>query len=269
MNERLQAISRTRKALAGACAFLFLGIGSTQATPLAPAAVAGQLLFANPPAATNIDELGTFSLSQFTGSLQFTASGTPAPSLLAEATLVPFFFGRASGTLVYQMEILGPPGDVPVSVTASGGVAGTSELLSGDPFAGFAMKSVWSLEALNLGLLISDEGIITPALTGSFSQTWGETHDLMLTTNSVYRVTMIADAGARGGSATAFVDPVFSFGPGVDPTQYAFQFSEGIGNSPPLAVPEPGGAAMMMLGLAALIAVTKSRRMVRGDLQRA
>jgi hypothetical protein len=131
------------------------------------------------------------------------------------------------------------------------------------------MKSVWSLEALNLGLLISDEGIITPALTGSFSQTWGETHDLMLTTNSVYRVTMIADAGARGGSATAFVDPVFSFGPGVDPTQYAFQFSEGIGNSPPLAVPEPGGAAMMMLGLAALIAVTKSRRMVRGDLQRA
>jgi hypothetical protein len=36
--------------------------------------------------------------------------------------------------------------------------------------------------------------------------------------------------------ATAFVDPVFSFGPGVG-SEYSLVFSEGFGNSAP--VPEP------------------------------
>ena len=54
---------------------------------------------------------------------------------------------------------------------------------------------------------------------------------------------MIADAGVRAGSATAFIDPIFSFGPGVGP-EYSFNFSEGIGN-----VPEPASLALIAAGL--------------------
>lgn len=213
--------------LAGACAVLFLGIGNTQATPLAPIGVAGLVSFNIPPG-INFDSLGTFSLSGPIGSLQFTASGTPF--LFAAAEIVPFFFGRASGTLVYQVEILGPDGEVPVSITVAGTVAGTSELLTDDVFAGFAMKSTWSLQTISGIPIIIEEGITTPSLTGSFSQSFGQTHELMLTANRVYKVTMVADASARAGSATAFIDPVFAFGPGAGP-EYSFHFSDRIENS--------------------------------------
>lgn len=256
MLERLQSIRQIGSAHIGVCAFLILGIGSANAVPLKPPSVAAQLLFANPFEGRNIDTLGTFSLSRATGSLKFTSSGTPSPSLLAEATLSPFFFGRSSGLLSYEVEILGPAGDVPVTITANGSVTGTSEDLTVDTFAGFAMKSVWNFEALNLGPIILEEGIATQALTGSFSQSWSHTHDLNLTTNTVYKVTMIADAGVRAGSAAAFVDPIFSFGPNVDTTLYDFRFSDGIGNSPS-TVSAPGGLELMSLGMAMVFAMAR------------
>lgn len=258
MKNQQEAIRRARYAFMMGCALLFLGNGSTWAAPLAPASVGGQLLFANPAEGVNITTFGTFSLSRATGSLEFTAAGTPTPSLAAQASMVPFFFGRASGSLTYQMEILGPDGDIPVSITASGAVSGSSADVSVDQFAGFAMKSVWSFAALNASPLIQEEGIVTPALTGSFSQSWSETHDLLLTANRTYTITMVADAGARAGAASAFVDPIFSFGPNVDTSLYDFSFSEGIGNSPS-AVPAPGGLALTVLMLAVLSRASKRR----------
>ena len=222
-------------------ALLLLSIGRAQATPLAPIGVAGQVSFNFPPI-TQVDGLGTFSQSGPLGSVQFTASGTPF--LSAHATVVPFFFGRASGTLVYQMEVLGPDGDVPVSMTVAGSVAGTSELSTDDIFAGFALSSRWSFST-NHPIVIVEGGITTPSLTGSFSQSFSESHDLMLTANQVYRVTMVADASARAASATAFIDPVFSFGPGVGP-EYSFHFSDGI-----LNVPEPDPLALIGVGMIA------------------
>jgi hypothetical protein len=244
-----------RAALAAACLVLFLGIGSSHAAPLAPAGVAGQVLFNNPPAGIQVTTFGTFPLSGPNGSLQFTASGTPAPLLSADASMVPFFFGSASGTLIYQMEVLGPAGDVPVSITASGGVSGSSQLLSGDTFAGFAMKSVWRFETISGMPLIPEEGISTPSLTGSFSQSFAETHDLMLTANQVYRVTMTVSAGARAASATAFIDPIFSFGPGAGQA-YSFNFSDGIGNAP---IPEPKTNLLLSAGLLLVWALSRGK----------
>jgi hypothetical protein len=246
-----------RAALAGGSVLLFLWMGGVQATPLAPPGVAGQVLFSNPPVGIQVNAFGTFPLSGPNGSLQFTAAGTPAPFLSADATMVPFFFGRASGTLVYQMEVLGPAGDVPVSVTVSGGVSGSSQLLSGDTFAGFAMTSLWRFDTIGGTTIIPEEGINTPSLTGSFSQSFGQTHELMLTANQVYKVTTTVSAGARAGSASAFIDPIFSFGPGAG-QEYSFNFSDGIGNAP---IPEPGTNLLLSAGL--LVVSTLSRGKAR------
>jgi hypothetical protein len=246
-----------RAALAGACLSLLPALSGAQGVPLPPPGVAGQVLFSNPPVGLQVTTFGTFPLSQPTGSLQFTALGTPSPLLAADATMVPFFFGSSSGTLVYQMEVLGPAGDVPVSVAVSGGVSGSSELSSEDPFAGFAMTALWRFESVGGTPIVAEEGISTPALTGSFSQSFGETHELMLTANQAYKVTMLVNVGARGGSASAFIDPLFSFGAGVG-DEYSFLFSEGIGNGP-LPVPEPHTWLLLGAGLLATWSMSRAR----------
>jgi len=118
------------------------------------------------------------------------------------------------------------------------------------------MKSLWRLEDANLGLqLVFGEGIDTPALTGIFNESFGHTVELTLTANHIYRVTMIADAGAAAGSsgtlafATAFIDPRFSFGPGVG-QEYSFVLSEGVGNS--ALVPEPSSFVLLISGMLGL-----------------
>lgn len=237
---------RSLAAIAGMCASWWVSMVSAQAATLAPALVAGQVQFSNPPVGLQVTTFGVFPLSQPTGSLQFTATGDPAPFLSADAAMDLFFFGRASGTLLYEMQVLGPAGPVAVSIAVSGGVAGASDLSGNDAFAGFAMKSTWSFETTSGVPVIPEEGISTPSLTGSFSQSFAGTHALVLDANQVYRVRMTADAGARGGSAMAFIDPIFTFGPGVGP-EYSFEFSEGIAN-----IPEPASSALLAAGLACI-----------------
>jgi hypothetical protein len=83
--------------------------------------------------------------------------------------------------------------------------------------------------------------------------------DLTLTAGHIYRVTLTADAFARAVDsdsqtfATAFIDPVFTFGPGVGP-EYAFHFSDGIGNSP---VPLPGTLFVLTPALAGLVRICR------------
>lgn len=244
-----------RTVLAGALAVLSLAICSAQATTLAPAVVAGQVAFANPPAGIQVSTFGTFPLSGPNGVLQFTASGTPVPLLTADATMAPFFFGSASGTLEYQMEVVGPDGDVPVSITVTGGVSGTSQLSSGDAFAGFAMTISSRFETISGTPLIPEEGISTGSQTGSFNQGLGATHDLMLAANQVYKVTMLVNVGARAASATAFIDPIFTFGPGVG-QEYSFNFSDGIGNAP---IPEPETYLLLSAGLLVVLALSRDK----------
>jgi hypothetical protein len=233
-----------------------LGIGHGKSTELNPPVVDGSVFFnLSPPPRIDFNTFGTFSQTGPGGFVQFTGSGMPGPFLEAEAKISQNFFGRASVILRYQMEILGPAESVPVSVQVSGGAAGSSVV--GDPFAGFALKSFWSLSDVTLGLSpVFSEGIDTPQLSGIFNESFGHTVDLTLIANHVYLVEMVADASVAAGSsgtlgfATAFIDPLFSFGPDVGP-EYSFHFSEGIGNS---AVPEQGsplvpGMAIVVLGL--------------------
>jgi hypothetical protein len=67
------------------------------------------------------------------------------------------------------------------------------------------------------------------------------------------------DVGSHA-AADAFVDPIFSFGPGVDPSLYSFNFSLGIGNSAAVAgLPEPGTLALFSVSLLFLIFVRRYR----------
>jgi hypothetical protein len=83
---------------------------------------------------------------------------------------------------------------------------------------------------------------------------------IVLTTNHLYAVAMFVDAAAAAtdagarSRASAFVDPFFVLGPGIDPARYSFHFSEGIGNAPP-SVPEPGRGWLMACGLLGLGAI--------------
>jgi len=250
--------------LTAVCALFLLGLGQATAAVLDPANVSGTVFFnISPPARIDFNNFGTFPLTGPQGSLQFTASGTPAPSLSGQATVTENFTGRVSGILIYAIEILGPAGDVPVSIDVSGGATGSSVI--NDLFAAFAMKSLWSLEDVSLGLQpVFSEGIDTGQLSGRFSQNFSHTVDLTLTANHVYRVTMIADAFAAAGSgasasATTFIDPIFSFGAGVGP-EYSFLLSEGIGNSAP--VPEPTTVALLIAGVLGLILVQMRRSLI-------
>ena len=173
--------------LTGACALFLLGLGQATAATLDPANISGSIFFnISPPARLDFNTFGTFPQTGPGGFLQFTASGTPAPFLSGEATISKNFTGRVSGILVYGIEILGPAGNVPVSVDVSGGASGSS--VTNDPFAAFAMKSLWSLEGPNLGLQgIFSEGIDTGQLSGIFNQNFSHTVNLTLSANHVYQ----------------------------------------------------------------------------------
>jgi hypothetical protein len=224
-----------------------------QAATLAPAAASGSVFFNfAPPQGVQFNTFGNFPLSGPGGFVQYSAGATPSPFMFGEVTVGPGFTGRASGQLIYQVQIIGPAAEVPVSIAVAGSAAGSSNTT--DLFSGFAMKSLWRLADVSLGLqTVFSEGIESGTLQGSFSQSFNHNVELTLTANHIYLVTLTADAfaGAASGPsafASAFIDPVFSFAAGVGP-EYSFQFSEGIGNAP---VPEPSALVLLSVGLLAL-----------------
>jgi hypothetical protein len=205
-----------------------------------------------PPDPISTNHFGTTSLtdSRF-GSVSFTASGVPSPSLTAGAAIgpsvIPGIFGRGSGILQYGVEIIGPAASVPVLIDVAG--AASAFATSG---ASFAVESRWDL--LDSSSSLAGDDIRSGQLSGSFAQNFDHRVSLTLAANHVYTVFMLADAAAaatdEGSRATssASIDPIFSFGPGVDTQSYSFVFSEGIGNVP-LTVPEPSTFVLLSTGL--------------------
>lgn len=199
------------------------------------------------------------------GTLRFGATGTPLPALTATADLDPVGTGSGtvSGFLRYTFEIIGdecagPDGCVSVDVFAAGRVAGFAE-----PgfITGFESIARWSLRNTSEFILVGHDLHIGGLGGESDSKSFTETRSLMLRTNTEYRVVM--EVLARSGGlepgahsvAEAFVDPLFSFGAGVDRSRYAFHFADGIGNEPPVSgVPAPGAPALVAVGLLALAA---------------
>lgn len=85
-------------------------------------------------------------------------------------------------------------------------------------------------------------GIDSDSMAGSF--------DFNMRAGMLYLVDLYGGVGTSGGGhATAYVDPTFKFGTGVDTTGLSLRFSEGVLASP---VPEPAAAALLASGLIAL-----------------
>jgi hypothetical protein len=232
---------------------------ATEAAPLPLYSVIGDVAFnRTPPDRLFPHDFGTFSLvaAEF-GSVSLVAAGVPLPSLRADAdigpNLQPSIFGRADGLLSYAMEIVGPVNAaVPVLIDVNGTADGSAGL-----GASFAIESRWNLFDGDTSL--EGDDMRSGQLTGDFHESFSRTVSLVLAANHPYSVFLLADAAAAAtadGShavAHAFVDPLFSFGPGVDPSLYSFRFSDGIGNgspgSTPTPVPEPGTLVLVCAGL--------------------
>ena len=247
-----------------AVAVLLVSCTVAEAAPLPPYSLIGDLGFnQSPPSRIFPNTFGSFSLAaEELGSLLLMAGGDPLPSLGATANigpnLLPSVFGRSSGLLDYGLQIVGPPGVVPVLVAVNGAASGLASA-----GASFAVQSRWDL--FDASASLAGDNIQSGQLTGSFSESFSRTVSVMLMANQIYSVFMLADAGAAAtlqgsdASALAFVDPTFAFGPDVDPLLYSFSFSAGIGNVP-TPVPEPSALALLGSGLGAIPFLCRRRK---------
>jgi hypothetical protein len=206
----------------------------------------------------NIDLFGNYFLfqpergpSEGDSRMSFTALGTPAPFLGGVIDVGKNQFGRLFASLTYEIEVLGPPGSVPIVIDVSGRVTGNSDAGGSGTLV---LQSRWGIEDVVLGPVLGD-AIDSGLQHENFARDFSHKVLATVTANHVHRVTMFIDAEAGGGTtgtnATALIDPVFSFAPGVDPA-YSFQFSEGIGNSSTTAIPEPSSVILVSAGAIAI-----------------
>ena len=245
---------------------LLLGGVSVHASVIPEAQVHREALFnlVTDRFSSNTFGTDTFADDRF-GAISVSALGTPAPSVASEARIgpntTPLIFGRGTDFLSYSFEILGPTASLPVLIDVSGAASGFAT--SG---SSFVVQAGWGL--LDGGVTLAGDDINSGQLSVAFDQSFGHTLDLTLQSNHLYSIFMNADSSAAAtlegsrADASAFVDPVLSFGSGVDPLAYSFQFSDGIGNSSPIPqpvpVPEPGPLLLMGAGL--VFFVMRARR---------
>ena len=215
--------------------------------------------------------------SSATGSVDI--SNLPNPSIRATASLL---VGAANGTDAnafvsaetdYYFEIVGggPNTQSPVQilVNAAGGYTYALNTPGYEEFLTSGVNSSFFLAGVVTNQIVrsSEEDI---GGFGPGSESWSNTNTYMLTTNEVYEVrlavslnlSLLGNEGGGGQTMSAYVDPTFQFADSADASTYSLVFSEGIGNSPGGAVPEPSTWAMMLLGFAGMgfVAYRKAKR---------
>jgi hypothetical protein len=252
-------------AIASAC-LLALPV-LTQAAPLLdPPTIIGDVSL-NKGGRQDLNTFGAIGVSGPGAAADLTVAGAPLPTITAAAQAgpsgdIPGLFSRADAVMTYAFEILGPADSVPVVIDVAGSAQG-----EGSAGASFAVTSLWQLfDSAAMSLVLASDEVRSGQLSGRFNQGFNHEVSLTLFTNHVYPIFLLADAAAAAtetGSravASAVVDPLLSFGAGIDPSAFSFVFSAGIGNeSPPTtSVPEPGTVAL--LGTAAFVVGCLRRR---------
>lgn len=244
--------------------------------PLRGPGVIGQLSIPVFAQAIDVDRPGSYRLTGPTevggrSEVVLGAFRMPEPFLIATAGSGQNRFTRGVATLTYEFAVVPPaelecefpafaiPGPeclVDVVAIAAGRVQTRGgAVLGGDPLPSFSVDAAWSLQD-DLGAEVFSDGIHIPLTNdGDINLVFSDGGVLPLKANHAYRVTMRVDAQAKAStqsaSATALVDPVFSFAPGTA-AGYSFRFSDGIGNTSSSPVPEPDVLAMLGVGVMAI-----------------
>jgi len=244
--------------------------------PLQGPGVIGQLSIPVSAQSTQVSGLGSYRLTGFpeaggTSGLVLGAFGMPEPFLIVTAGSANDRYTRGNATLTYEFAVVPPPElecafpafaipgpECVVDVVAS--AAGRVQTIGGvvhaaDPLPLFIVEAEWSLRD-DLGVEVFRDGILIPLTNdGSINDVFSDGELLTLKANHAYRVTMRVDAQARAStlpaSATALVDPVFTFAPGTA-SGYSIRVSNGIGNTRTSPVPEPDSLALLGAGVIAI-----------------
>jgi PEP-CTERM motif len=227
------------------------------AVPVMPAPQIIALVSFNQGQAILPATFGPFSVPAPGGGMVLGVQGTPLPAITASGQITANaasgnLFGESAAVLTYFVAIDGPQNaPVPVLVDVAGFASAQAS-----PGATFAVKTGWEL--LGPGTLVASDLVESGSQTGSFGQGFQRTVAFTMLANNLYQinlrldVSLAATASSSSAQGSAFIDPFFRFAAGVDPNQFQFVFSSGIGNAP--AVPEPASYGLMALGLAVLAA---------------
>jgi len=206
------------------------------------------------------------------------ASGAPLASV--STTLGPgaFYDADADGSayVQYYIEVAGPQGSngTAVPVVASGSVSAQGVFNQADTNGASAFVTVAYGQDFTYDVLSESASAGSPSsLSQSENETVPYSASLLLTSGTLYRATLIANAGLNSAndysaqSAEASADPLFTLSPTYAAMGYSLEYSSGFVPVPP-SVPSPPSAWLMLAGLVGLGAMRGARivRQFRGTV---
>jgi hypothetical protein len=181
----------------------------------------------------SISAVGNFS--QLNGNAQASVSVVPSSSIYTSLSVSQYYSASTTIETIYYFMVAGPDGTVPIHISAAGGASGGFVSPGG---AGGGTDFIVQRAAGSLSDVVN--------ISGNFNEWWTVEGYYNFVANVPYMVDLHLSGSASGGglslpvgglaSFSAFVDPVFTLGPGYD--GYSLIFSDGVGNSP-VSVPGP------------------------------
>lgn len=223
----------------------------------------------------NLTSAGTYSktvndlinpLESYQFSIDLAGSPNPSVSAFVSADEVQTF---ASGELFYSFEVVSLAGttSTPVKLDLTALLSATS---TGTGGAGAVMQ----IQQVPDGDWAVCSEVGSPGVCSGEPSSLPVSTTVTVNSNTIYQVELAAsaDAPAPGlrflaGQGTGIVDPHFAIDPSTpNPTNYALDFSPGIGNSSTPAVPELSSWILLSLGFAGAGLLRMSRKGLRAAL---